>query len=117
MNDILKFLTCLHSEGLGYSAINAAKSAISSFLSFINTCTQFGTHVLIKRFMKGIFELKPTLPKYNCTWDLDMVLNHLKVLSPLCDLSLLQLSKKLVMLFALCTGQGHKPYILLISET
>ena len=30
--DLLKFLTELHDSGLGYSAVNTAKSAISSFL-------------------------------------------------------------------------------------
>ena len=104
--DLLKFLTELHDSGLGYSAVNTAKSAISSFLSIAdpNHC-QFGSHVLIKRFIKGIFEIKPSLPRYNCTWDTEIVLKFLKSLSPLSELSLLQLSRKLVTLFALTTGQ------------
>ncbi len=55
--------------------------------------------------MKGIFEIKPALPKYNCTWDVDQVLGYLKTLSPLSDLSLLQMSQKIVTLFGLSTGQ------------
>ena len=99
--DILKFLTELHE-----SALNTAKSAVSSFLSIANpSCVQFGSHVLIKRFMKGIFEIKPSLPRYNCTWSTEQVLKFLKSLSPLEDLTLLQLSRKLVTLFALMTGQ------------
>ena len=104
--DILKFLTELHESGLGYSALNTAKSAVSSFISIANpSCVQFGSHVLIKRFMKGIFEIKPSLPRYNCTWSTEQVLKFFKSLSPLEDLTLLQLSRKLVTLFALTTGQ------------
>lgn len=99
-------MTELHEAGLGYSAVNTAKSAISSFLCLIDPNSgQLGSNSLIKRFMKGIFEIKPTLPKYNCTWDVDKVLYLLRSLSPLAELSLLQLSRKLVTLFALTTGQ------------
>lgn len=55
--------------------------------------------------MKGIFEIKPSLPRYNCTWSTEQVLQFLKSLTPLEDLTLLQLSRKLVTLFALTTGQ------------
>lgn len=104
--NILDFLTELHVSGLGYSAINTAKSAVTSFLGILDPKYEnFGSNVLIKRFMKGIFEIKPNLPRYNCTWNVDKVLLYLKTLSPLEDLSLLQLSRKLVTLLALGTGQ------------
>ena len=108
ITDLLKFLTELHDSGLGYSALNTARSAVSSFLSMANpTSAHLGPHVLIKRFMKGVFEIRPSLPRYNCTWNTDFVLKYLKSLSPLENLSLIhvQLSKKLVTLFALTTGQ------------
>ena len=106
MTDVLKFLTELHDSGLGYSALNTAKSAVSSFLNIANpNSAQLGSNGLIKRFMKGIFEIKPSLPRYNCTWDTEKVLQFLKSLSPLSNLSLLQLSRKLVTLLALSTGQ------------
>ncbi|MCG8047949.1 MAG: site-specific integrase [Candidatus Thiodiazotropha taylori] len=86
--------------------MNTAKSAISSFLSIADpNRAHFGSHVLIKRFMKGIFEIKPSLPRYNCTWSIEKVLKFLKSLAPLTKLSLLQLSRKLVTLLALSTGQ------------
>lgn len=55
--------------------------------------------------MKGIYNKRPSLPKYNCTWDVKTVLNYLQSLFPLESLSLRLLSYKLVMLLALCTGQ------------
>lgn len=104
--DVLKFLTELHDLGLGYSVVNTAKSAVSSFLNTADPkSAQFGSHVLIKRFMKGIFEIKPSLPCYNCTWSTEKVLKFLKSLSPLTDLSLLQLLRKSVVLLALSMGQ------------
>ena len=68
-DNILKFLTELHDSGLGYSAVNMAKSAISSFLNIADpNHVSFGLHVLIKRFMKRMFEIKLPLPRYNCPW-------------------------------------------------
>lgn len=96
----------LHVSGLGYSGLNTAKSASSSFLSIANpSYIQFGSHILIKRFMKGVFEIKHSLPRYNCTWSVEKVLEYLKSLKPLENLPVLQLSRKLITLFALTTGQ------------
>lgn len=40
-----------------------------------------GNHPLIKRLMRGIFQLKPALPTYNVTWNYNKVLEFLKDLS------------------------------------
>ena len=104
MNDLLKFLVELFEQGLGYSGLNTAKSAVSSVVHVLNN-VQLGEHVLIRRFIKGVFQIKPSLPRYNCTWEVDIVLNFLKNMPPLKDLSLLELSRKLVTLLALVTGQ------------
>ena len=61
IGEILSFLTQLHAEGLGYSAINTAKSMLSSMFQVIHS-RDIGNEVLVKRFMKGIFQLKPSLP-------------------------------------------------------
>jgi hypothetical protein len=55
--------------------------------------------------MKGIYTLRPALPRYNVTWDVNVVLKYLKGLSPLESLSLLQISQKLLMLLLLLSGQ------------
>ena len=84
MNDLLKFLLELFEQGLGYSALNTAKSAVSSVVHVLNN-VQLGEHVLIRRFIKGVFQIKPSLPRYNCTWEVDIVLNYLKNMPPLKD--------------------------------
>ena len=65
----------------------------------------FGQHKIVRRIMKGVFELKPVLPKYSHTWDVDTVLNLLECYAPNDKLTLKELSHKLVMLLALLTGQ------------
>ena len=55
--------------------------------------------------MKGVYELRPALPKHNQIWDPGTVLQFLMKSSPLSVLSLKQFTLKLVMLTALVTGQ------------
>ena len=66
-NGIEKFPVSLYKSGLGYSAINTARSALSE------DGVKFGEHPLVVRCMKGIFELKPALPKYSEIWDGNIV--------------------------------------------
>ena len=55
--------------------------------------------------MKGIFELKPSLPKYNEIWDVRVVLDYLKTFGASTALPLKELTLKLTMLLCLTTGQ------------
>ena len=54
--------------------------------------------------MKGIFNDRPALPKYQHTWDINIVLNYLDTL-PISSLDEKQLTLKTVMLLALLSGQ------------
>ena len=54
--------------------------------------------------MKGIFEKRPSLPRYTSTWDIDILLNHVKDLN-LSEMTLKQLTIKLATLLAIYTGQ------------
>ena len=66
---------------------------------------KFGEHPLVARCMKGIFELKPALPKYSEIWDVNIVLGYLRAAARLRSLSLKQLTLNLTMLLCLTTGQ------------
>lgn len=57
--------------------------------------------VFITRFMKGYFNQRPPRPRYNYTWRVSKVLDYLKTLFPLSELSLKMLTLKLVALLAL----------------
>lgn len=102
---ILDFLSSLYNEGSSYSAINTAKAAILMFSSLATGKNFDNDTLILSKFMKGIFALRPSLPKYGATWDVSMVLDHLDTLNPPDSLSLLQLSRKLTTLLALLSGQ------------
>ena len=103
VNSLMLFLKDLFDEGLSYSSINIARSAVSSFT--LHKRVPLGNHPFISRFLKGIFNLRPALPKTSVTWDPAIVLNFLKKWHPAKNLDLLQLSMKVVMLCLLITGQ------------
>lgn len=101
---VLDFLQELYDSGLGYSCINTARSALSTFLILENNVT-IGAHPLVQRFIRGVFQARPALPRYTSMWDTSIVLRYLQTLHPLTDLSLKNLTYKLIMMCALVTGQ------------
>ena len=100
----IEFLNSLFRQGLGYSAINTVRSALSSVINPVNGIS-FGEQPLVCRFLKGIFQLKPSLRKYCKIWDVSKVLAYLKTLPLTENLKLKELTQKLTMLIALLTGQ------------
>ena len=103
----VNFLAELYKAGVGYSALNTSRSALSTVCKFPNNHT-FGTHPLVTRFMKGVFENRPSLPRYSVTWDVNVVLDYLVGLDQPERLDLKMLSYKTVMLLALLTGQRRQ---------
>ena len=101
--DILHFLTEQYNTGMGFSAMNSVRSALSTFISVEGQ--PMGSHPLVRRFIKGVFNLRPALPKNETVWDTSVVLAYLKKLSPVRNLDFKFLTLKLVMLMALLTGQ------------
>ena len=100
----VEFLTNLFNKGLGYSAINTARSALSTIITGPNNLS-FGKHPLVSRFLKGVFEIKPSLPRYTAVWDVGVVLEYLKKMGPNSSLCLKRLTLKLTMLLCILTGQ------------
>ena len=102
VTQILDFFTmCM--DRLGYSAMNTCWSALSTFIHIDNV--PIGSHPLIIRFMKGVFSIKPSLPKNTVIWDVNILMDYLKTLSPIEELDLKCLTLKAVTLTALLTGQ------------
>ena len=100
----IEFLRELYEEWLGYSAINTARSALSSVIT-PNGGIPFGRDPLVCRFLKGIFELKPCLPKYSKIWDVNNVLCYFKSCSLVGEMDLKDLTMNLATLLCLLTGQ------------
>ena len=101
---VLEFLQLLFDQGSGYSALNTARGALSRIILFEGS-TPVGQHPDVIRFLKGVFQLRPTVPRVNYVWDVDKVLNFLKTLSPARKLSLKVLTQKTVLLLLLVSGQ------------
>lgn len=102
--DGIEFLTELFQQGLGYSAINTARSVLSAIIG-LPAQKKFGEDPLVKRFMKGVFQVRPALPKYTEVWDVSHVLNYLDSLGTATEINLKTLTLRLVMLLCILTGQ------------
>lgn len=95
----LKFLSGQFNMGSSYGTLNSHRSALSLLLG-----SDICSDDCVKRLLKGVYRLKPTVPKYTCTWDPQVVLNLVSTWFPNTELSLENITKKLVMLLALCTA-------------
>ena len=58
---VLEFLHVLRKSNLGYSVLNSARGMLSSFAT-IEGCDA-GKHTLVCRYMKGVYNSNPSLPK------------------------------------------------------
>lgn len=56
--DVINYLASLVDAGQGYSSVCTAKSAISSILA-LNTERLITAHLLVQRFIKGVFNNNP----------------------------------------------------------
>jgi len=101
VSNCLEFLLFLYRAKYSYSALNTTRSMFSTIFNQ----PPMGEHVLITRFMRGVFNSRPNLPRYCMIWDVSVVLKYLAKLTPSRDLSLQLLTLKLAMLCVLTTGQ------------
>lgn len=97
---VLSFLNQELNTSRSYASINTTRSAVSLISS-----NEIGSHPLIKRFCRGVGILRPPKPRYEYIWDPAPVISKLGLLYPHESLSLEKVTKKLVLLLALATGQ------------
>ena len=64
-----------------------------------------GRILLVCRLLKGVFNLRPSLPRYTTTWDVSICLRYIKSLPSLDECDLKTLSYRLAILLCLTTGQ------------
>ena len=69
------FLYDLFKSGVGYSVMNTARSSLSTFINIDGL--PVSQYQVITRFMKGILNIKPALPKYKFTWDVGIVITYI----------------------------------------
>lgn len=99
IQSVLSFLTEQFNKGSAYGTINSYRSALSLLFG-----DNLGSNEQIKRLLKGIYKLRPNVPKYASTWDPQIVFQHITQWGPNKDLPLQKITLKLVTLLALCTA-------------
>ncbi|KAJ8029042.1 hypothetical protein HOLleu_28336 [Holothuria leucospilota] len=104
VNTVLVFLSEFRDQGLHYSAINIARSALATFTT-LSSGNSISTDPLVSRFFKGIFNTYPPMPRYTEIWNVSLVLYYIRGLPPVRELDLKMLSLKLCFLVAITSAQ------------
>lgn len=97
---LLEFMTHEYSGGASYSSLNTCRSALALIFG-----KKFSENDTVTRFLKGVFRSRPSFPRYQTTWDPNIVLDYITSFFPNEELSLPQITKKTAVLLALSTGQ------------
>ena len=71
----LSFMHGIYINGCLYSGLCAARSALSSIVT-INGYTKLSEHLFVSRYLKGIYNRHPPLPKYTSIWGISLVLDY-----------------------------------------
>ena len=100
LNHVLNILHSYQIRNLGYSVLNTIRSMLSSFVEI--DVIEVGKYPIICRYMKGAYNMNPSLPKHNFTWNVRAVAKYLINAS---SEKLYDLSKKLATLTAIPCGQ------------
>ena len=103
VNEFLSFFTALFNEEASYSVLMSAKSAVLHMLDI--KCQHISQHRSVKKFFKGVFNLRPPLPKISFVWDVQIIFDHFISLGDNKKLSDKHMSQKLLILLLLLGGQ------------
>ena len=97
---VIEFLQMEFDHGQSHSSLNISRSAISLIVE-----TDIANDARMSRFFKGISKLRPSIPKYNYTWNPKVILDYFSGKPENESLNIKDLSYKLITLLALITGQ------------
>ena len=87
------------------------------YFSQQDRAVSFGSHPLVVRFLRSVYNSRPSLPRYIEIWDVRIVLDKLREMSPASILALKELTYKLMMLIALVSAQrGQTIHLLDIKK-
>ena len=74
IRSVLQRLHSLQTEGLSYSSINLAKTALNICV-ILPENNIVGLDIDVQQYLKGVFNLKPPKPRYDNIWDAENVLH------------------------------------------
>ena len=90
---IVKFIRLNYEKGASYSTINLLRSAISKYHGGFGA-KSVGENPLVSQAVRAVFKLRPPMPKYKATFDINPVLDYISSLEPLEGLNLKMLTFK-----------------------
>ena len=104
MTNVLDFLSNLYDQGLSYSAIYSAKSALSHII-LMPPYAKLSDHPLMSQYWKDVYNLRPPRPKLQFVWDIKITFSYLeeKGLNKILPDKIL--NQKLLILLLLLGGQ------------
>ena len=103
----IEFLTEYFNTGIGYSAVNSARSGLSSLIKPLHGIP-FGKDPLVSRFLRGVFNIRPALSRYATTWNVSKVFQYFKKQQALVNCDLKAVPHELQILLCLTTGKRNK---------
>ena len=104
VNSALKLLYYLYKNGCYYFGLSSARSALSTIVH-IDGYSKLSDHPLISKFMKGIYNQHPTLPRYVNIWDINVLWAYFEPLPTDSELTLKCLTEKLTVLLLILSEQ------------
>ena len=104
VNSVLKFLYYLYKNSCYYSGLSSARSALSTIVH-IEGYSKLSDYPLISKFMKGIYNQHPTLPRYVNIQDINILLAYFESLPANSELTLKCLTEKLTVLLLILSEQ------------
>ncbi|OXU31271.1 hypothetical protein TSAR_014168 [Trichomalopsis sarcophagae] len=108
ISSVISFLTGEYEKGLSYSSLNGIRSASSLIIA-----EDIAQDSRMKRSFQGISKSRPARPKYDRTWDPQIVLKFWQSQPANENLDLKDLSKKLITLLALVTAHCMQTFSLI----
>ena len=102
---VCRFLRLLSELNMSLGAVNAARCALSVLLPLLSNGLTIGKDYWVCRAVKAAYHAKPPKARYAGFWDISPVFKLFERWGDNRELSLKQLSQKLVMLFLLISGQ------------
>lgn len=105
---ILEFLACLVEKGASFNSTGCHRSAISLLLG-----PELAKDSRMIRFFRGLARIRPPAPRYDFTWDPNVLLQYFGALPPNSELPLSVLSKKSLALLALISAHRMQTFSLI----
>ena len=107
---VLAFLHGMYCNGFLYSGLCAARSALSSSIT-TKGYLKLSDHPPISRYLKGIYNRPPPLPKYVDIWDLTLLLKYYEQKENNDCLEFKELVKKTIMLLIFLEHVENRLYL------